>query len=147
MGMSTAYVSPEDGNRKWPLECRSGASWTSKRGLGRWARLFLLWLSRSRAGLGPLHDDEAHVPFQPRPVKGAFEVPDELEEGLKALEELVKGTSQPTEASRPATGGPAVLSEQAVLLAAGEDSAGSSGRSSLKLIRTIRASKGTIILL
>lgn len=52
---------------------------------------------------------------------------DELEEGWKAIEELVSGSWQPrAEASRPATGGPAVLSEQAVLLAAGEDCARSS---------------------
>lgn len=46
----------------------------------------------------------------------------QVAQGLAALEELVFGASRSTEVSRPATGGPSVLSENSVLVASGEDS-------------------------
>ncbi|CAK9018678.1 Internalin A [Durusdinium trenchii] len=52
------------------------------------------------------------------------DVRDELQEGLAAIEELVASSWQSSEdfrASRPATGGPAVLSENTVLVVSGED--------------------------
>eukprot|EP00439_Symbiodinium_sp_Y106_P005744 s1422_g1.t1 len=47
---------------------------------------------------------------------------DELAQGLAAIEDLIAGRAAPVQApSRPATGGPSILSEPAVLVASGED--------------------------
>ncbi|CAE7535509.1 fhkC [Symbiodinium sp. CCMP2592] len=53
---------------------------------------------------------------EPPPIR------DELAEGLAAIEDLIAGRAAPVQApSRPATGGPSILSEPAVLVASGED--------------------------
>ncbi|CAE7347443.1 inlA, partial [Symbiodinium natans] len=73
---------------------------------------------------GPGREDEVHESHEIQEVQEG-QIRDELAEGLAAIEDLVAGRGIPSEAemapSRPATGGPSILTEPAVLVASGED--------------------------